>query len=225
MGRSGTTWMTRALSGRDVFLGVINDRFENIEVRKINDAIFSKYFHVKRGILPYGNPKDIESIKRSMISGDYVDSINNVFKNHIFSALDNKYWIFKDPKTILLSGLWLSKVDICVGLIRRPWEVCESYVFHKFISGSRPASIVEDYWLIFNKILFEFVTSGQKETYIVDFNGDVESQFKKVVFKLGLERKQSRYEINQKHINKEVSSSVRKESIILYDKLKEMVIK
>ena len=232
-GRSGTSFIANLLASNGVFTGnCTGGTLENLEVRQINEQCLNEYCGaVTRSSLPYGNLSngipDISEKYEEMVKS-FVKKMNNqigsVYEKSTWWDKDDKYWLFKDPRTTILHKLWIKYCDIIIGVYRNPTEVVESYMKLLGVYYSESEQEIGyvnmlNYWKYFNKSLLEvFNTVDDKPKYLLDFNSDIEQQvdnlFNKDTKKIDINKNRKTQNSDSIYDDKEV--------LLLYDELKKI---
>ena len=229
-GRSGTSFLSNLLHANGVKAGeCTGGTMENLKVRQINESYLSKYFQGKtRSKTPYGILPDEEIVVDSEFQ-EYSKNFVSEMNGSSSQWWDNStsWWMMKDPRTTLLHDMWVKHFDVVIGVFRNPTEVVNSYM--KLLDVYFPDDkqegydIMLNYWKRFNQSLLYTFENYDKEKYLIDFNGDIEKQIKKVFGSLGVNVVNYNYDGNKKHHD---SSEIQNEEVEkIYDKLKNMAIK
>jgi len=222
MGRSGTTMLTRSLYKIGTWVGkkgAYNDNWEHYGFRGINDELMEKLFGAKMGVLPYGV---IRELGKGEIPQRYYDSADKICQEERIACRENgfPYFVVKTPRSTILYDLWERNFDIVVGIVRRPQEVINSYIYYKFVSVDNAHEVVMTYWKEYNKRLLKIMQASDKEKYLLDFHGLVDEQFSALADRLGFGRLHSEYDFGRRR-NKDDGEINDKEAKEIYLALRE----
>ena len=116
MHRSGTSCLTGTLENAGLYLGnnvAVNTR-ENVAIQSLHDDI-----------LRYNNCEWDNITTDIFLWND----VHRKRRDSIIEGYGNKYWGFKDPRTVLLLNFWLEKLPMqFVGTFRHPILVVNSLI-------------------------------------------------------------------------------------------------
>ena len=182
MGRSGTTIVMEMLASSGVYLDEVNWAQEHEDARAIDDAYLEHTYGARPG-RPYGRlPRE----EIAMVPPDWHDRVG-MFVAGMDERAAGRPWAVKDPRMTLLHDLWLPRLDVVIGVFRRPDDVVDSYLRQGWISGARKRRVVLGYWERFNQSLLHVLdTPSGLRRYLVEASPDLAVQLGAVLADLGL---------------------------------------